>query len=103
MADPAVMYSEDSGRTWRKLDRGLPPKITGNFEGMGLYHWSGHVCLYAGTATGEIYHSDDAGESWQLLASGLPPISKGGHYRWFVTDEQRKQIEDNIVAVALGN
>jgi photosystem II stability/assembly factor-like uncharacterized protein len=102
MADPAVLHSADNGKTWRKLDKGLPPKIVGNFEAMGLHYGGGTVSLYAGTATGEIYHSDDAGENWALLADGLPPISKGGHYRWFMSDEQRQQVEQHIVAVALG-
>lgn len=95
MADPTVLRSTDDGETWHQLGVGLP-KITGNIEGMGLYDFGAGFSLYAGTATGEVFHSDDSGEHWSLLADRLPPISKGGHYRWFLTDERRAEIEDEL-------
>lgn len=98
MADPTVLYSADGGASWRTLGTGLP-KIVGNIEAMGLYMDEARgdrFSLYAGTATGELFHSDDCGENWALLADRLPPISKGGHYRWFLTDERRAEIEEEL-------
>ncbi|BAK66576.1 conserved hypothetical protein [Sphingobium sp. SYK-6] len=95
MADPAVLYSADGGATWETMGVGLP-KIVGNIEAMGLHSFGDAFSLYAGTATGEIFHSDDCGETWSLLAERLPPISKGGHYRWFLTDERRAEIEEEL-------
>jgi len=95
MADPTVLYSADGGETWAPLGTGLP-KITGNIEAMGMHVRPGGFSLYAGTATGEIFHSDDCGAHWSLLADRLPPISKGGHYRWFLSDERRAEIEAEL-------
>jgi len=95
MANPTVLRSPDEGETWIELASGLP-RITGNIEAMGLHDFGGGFSLYAGTATGEVYHSDDRGEHWSLLAENLPPISKGGHYRWFLTDERRAEIEEEL-------
>lgn len=95
MADPTVMRSTDDGETWHLLGKGLP-KIVGNIEAMGMHVTKTGYSLYAGTATGEVFHSDDRGETWSLLADSLPPISKGGHYRWFLTDERRAEIEDEL-------
>jgi len=95
MANPTVLRSDDDGVTWKSLNEGLP-EITGNIEGMGLHDYGSGFSLYAGTATGEIYHSDDCGLHWLLLADHMPPISKGGHYRWFLTEQQRAEIEDEL-------
>lgn len=95
MADPTVLRSTDDGVSWQVLGTGLP-RIVGNIEAMGMHVSDSGYSLYAGTATGEIYHSDDRGENWALLADRLPPISKGGHYRWFLTDERRAEIEDEL-------
>jgi hypothetical protein len=63
---------------------------------MTLHWYDRHVTFYAGTATGEVYAGENAGSSWRLLAKGLPPISKAGHYRWFLTAEQRENIENHM-------
>jgi photosystem II stability/assembly factor-like uncharacterized protein len=96
-ADSTVLRSRDFGTSWEEIRQGLPAEIVPNIEAMGLHHAGDSVMLTAGTATGEVYVSDDA-ESWQLLASGLPPISKGGHYRWFLTAEQKAEIEAKMRA-----
>lgn len=95
MADPTVLYSPDFGASWGPMGTGLP-KITGNIEAMGMHVNGDGFSLYAGTATGEIFHSDDNGRTWSLLAERLPPISKGGHYRWFLSDERRAEIEADL-------
>jgi photosystem II stability/assembly factor-like uncharacterized protein len=98
VADPTVLRSEDCGRSWTELRDGLPPRIVGNIEAMGLYHWADRVMLIAGTATGEVFACDDAGGRWNAVADGLPPISKGGHYRWFLSPEERASIESRMRA-----
>ena len=92
-ADPTVMRSTDGGRHWDEIRDGLPARIVGNIEAMGLYRWSDRVMLIAGTATGEVFACENAGERWEPVAEGLPPISKGGHYRWFLSASQREAIE----------
>ncbi len=93
-ADSTVLISKDFGTTWTEKRNGLPTPVVGNIEAMGLYQHSAGVFLSAGTATGEIFVSDNNGENWETVAVNVPPISKAGHYRWFLTDERRQQIED---------
>ncbi len=94
ISDAAVLCSGDRGRTWTTLDEGLPSPMIGNIEAMSLYRRNDVVSLVAGTATGEVYLSENAGERWTCIAASLPPVSKAGHYRWFLTDEQRSNIEE---------
>jgi len=97
-SDATVMQSDDRGHTWHELNAGLPQPLIGNIEAMGLYNFGDCVALFAGTATGEVFACDEAGEPWYLVAEHLPPISKGGHYRWFLTPEQRAQVETHMRA-----
>jgi hypothetical protein len=76
----------------------LPSPIVGNIEAMGLYHWEDRVMLVAGTATGEVFAYEDPGGLWQTIATDLPPISKGGHYRWFLSAGERNRIEERLRA-----
>jgi photosystem II stability/assembly factor-like uncharacterized protein len=96
-ADATVLRSRDFGTSWEEIRIGLPNEIIGNIEAMGMHHAGDRLMLTAGTATGEVYFSDDA-QNWLLLADGLPPISKGGHYRWFLTAEQKEEIEAKMRA-----
>lgn len=95
-SNAGLIRSEDNGKTWVELTHGLPKPVVGNIEAMTMYHWENEVAFFAGTATGEVYLSEDAGLSWQMIAGDLPPISKAGHYRWFLTAEQRARIEDDM-------
>jgi photosystem II stability/assembly factor-like uncharacterized protein len=100
-AQPGVVRSDDGGRTWRDIRRGLPNPILGNIEAMALQHSSAQgTSLFLGTAVGEVYASPDAGEAWALVASGLPPISKGAHYRRFLSDDDRAQLERKLSALS---
>ena len=71
-----VYRTEDAGRTWQPLSRGLPQR--GAY--MGLYREA--LCtdslepagVYMGTNTGQLYISIDEGERWRCLTSGLPPV-----------------------------
>lgn len=98
VADPTVMRSRDGGESWDEIRDGLPDPIVGNIEAMGMHVAGDQVMLIAGTATGEVFACDEAGGRWELVAKDLPPISKGGHYRWFLTPEQRAQIERRMQA-----
>lgn len=98
VSDATVLVSTDFGTTWQERHAGLPDPVVGNIEAMGLYHHGQSVMLSAGTATGEIFVSDDLGIRWQCIAEHMPPISKAGHYRWFMTDEMRLAIEDQMRA-----
>jgi photosystem II stability/assembly factor-like uncharacterized protein len=98
MADATVMRSRDGGHTWEEIREGLPSPVIGNIEGMGLYHWGNQVMLIAGTATGEVFACENAGSPWTCIVRGVPPISKGGHYRWFLTADERARIEQRMSA-----
>jgi photosystem II stability/assembly factor-like uncharacterized protein len=99
-ADATVLRSVDGGESWHDRRTGLPSRIVGNIEAMGMHAGPTHVMLIAGTATGEVFASDDAGANWSEAARNLPPISKGGHYRWFVDDARRAEIEERMRAQA---
>jgi photosystem II stability/assembly factor-like uncharacterized protein len=98
VADPTVMRSRDGGESWEEIRDGFPERIVGNIEAMGMYRGARQVMLIAGTATGEVFACEQAGGRWDLVAQDLPPISKGGHYRWFLTPEQRAGIEARMKA-----
>jgi hypothetical protein len=73
---PAAYVTHDAGRTWRRLDRGLPDEqawwtvkrqaMTGDARAP--------VGLYLGTTSGELWASRDEGERWSCLARHLPEI-----------------------------
>ncbi|WJJ94510.1 hypothetical protein [Neopusillimonas aromaticivorans] len=92
------MVSTDFGSTWQERRAGLPVNVIGNIEAMGLHHTGDDIMLTAGTATGEVYVSYDRAQSWEAIELNAPPISKAGHYRWFLSDERRAQIEDAMRA-----
>jgi photosystem II stability/assembly factor-like uncharacterized protein len=99
-ARPGIVKSRDGGRSWQDIRSGLPDPLPGNIEGMALQHSDATgTSLYIGTAVGDLYASDNAGESWTLAASGLPPISKGAHYRFFLSAEERAAVERKLRAL----
>lgn len=70
-----VNRTEDGGKTWKTLSRGLPKGMHTVVlrDGMaqdGLRE----AGIYFGTSTGEVFGSRDNGESWNKLASGLGRI-----------------------------
>jgi photosystem II stability/assembly factor-like uncharacterized protein len=97
-ADPTVLRSCDGGRSWEEIRDGLPTPLVGNIEAMALYRYGDQVMLALGTATGQIFACESPGAPWSRVADGLPPISKGGHYRWFMSSDERLRVEDRMRA-----
>jgi photosystem II stability/assembly factor-like uncharacterized protein len=73
---PAVYRTLDAGRTWRRQDRGLPPKQawwTVKRQAMSA-DARDPVGLYFGTSQGEVWASRDEGRTWRCLARNLPQV-----------------------------
>ena len=71
------MYeTRDSGRSWQRRDRGLPPGqawLTVKRQAMCVDALD-PVGVYFGTTSGTLFASDDEGESWRARAQHLPEI-----------------------------
>ncbi len=96
-ARPGVIRNTDGGNTWQELSHGLPRPIRGNIEAVTMVESQAGVSFFFGTAVGEIYASEDRGEHWQLIAN-TPPVSKAGHYRKFLSPEERERAERELMA-----
>jgi len=73
---PAVYASRDSGRTWRRSDRGMPPEqgwFTVKRQAMTADSLD-PVGLYFGTTSGEVWASADEGGEWSCIRAHLPHI-----------------------------
>jgi len=73
---PAAFVTRDAGRSWKRLDRGLPARdawLTVLRQAMtGDTH--DPVGLYFGTTSGEIWASRDEGNRWNAIARHLPHV-----------------------------
>jgi photosystem II stability/assembly factor-like uncharacterized protein len=87
----------DGGHRWEELREGLPNPVRGNIEAISMAHGGGRVAFYAGTAVGEVFASEDRGQHWRQIAQ-MPPISKAGHYRRFLSPEERAEAERVLMA-----
>ncbi len=68
-----VSKTEDGGKSWKELRKGLPQKHCYDVvlrHGMDIQG----SALIMGSTTGNLYASIDAGENWFQLSSTLPPI-----------------------------
>ncbi len=101
-AHPKYMKSTDHGKTWQVAMNGMPEPVPGNLE-VAAMHTSddGGVELYAGTACGQLYVSRDDANSWQAVAEDLAPMSKGPHFRWFLSDADRAAYEDKLKSLGV--
>ena len=73
---PAAYVTRNAGRTWRRLDRGLPPReawLTVLRQAM-CNDARAKPSLYFGTTAGEVWASPNGGESWKRIAQHLPEI-----------------------------
>jgi photosystem II stability/assembly factor-like uncharacterized protein len=72
-----IYKSENRGRTWTKLTRGLPRKqafIHVHRQAMAVDVLQPHG-LYVGTHTGTIFASRNEGRSWEAVLQHLPHIT----------------------------
>jgi hypothetical protein len=79
---PAVYRTEDGGRIWRRLDRGLPRSqawFTVLRQAMCTGDGASRVAVYFGTTGGEVWAGANAGERWQCIARHLPEIYSVTH------------------------
>jgi len=73
---PAAYGTRDAGRTWQRLDRGLPASqawFTVKRQAMTADALD-PVGLYFGTTNGEVWASFDEGAQWRCLAMHLPHV-----------------------------
>jgi hypothetical protein len=78
---PAVYRSRNGGRSWQRLDRGLPRKqawFTVLRQAM-CADQADRLGLYFGTTHGELWGSTDTGDSWRCLVRHLPEIYSVTH------------------------
>jgi photosystem II stability/assembly factor-like uncharacterized protein len=71
-----VYRSDDAGRHWTALTRGLPQEnvfVTVLRDGLAADGLD-PLGLYLGTSSGHLFASRDAGDSWQRIAGYLPGI-----------------------------
>jgi hypothetical protein len=81
---PAAYETRNAGKSWRRLDRGLPPRqgwFTVLRQAMCADDRDDRVGLYFGTTAGEVWASSDEGGSWRCIARHLPEIFSVTHAR----------------------
>ena len=75
-ASPGVWRSENGGKSWRKLAKGLPKKqsyFTVQRDAMDIDEMK-NPAVYFGTTTGQLWIGRESGEEWECLFDSLPPI-----------------------------
>jgi hypothetical protein len=73
---PAAYVTRNAGKTWKRLDGGLPKQqawLTVKRQAMTA-DAHGPVGLYFGTTGGEVWASRDEGAKWTCVARHLPEI-----------------------------
>ena len=78
---PAAYVTRNGGKSWQRLDRGLPRSqawLTVLRQGMCADSHE-NLGLYFGTTGGELWGSANAGESWYAIARHLPEIYSVTH------------------------
>ena len=72
----AVYRSNNRGKTWKKLNKGLPSKNSFlHVHRQAMTHDAlERFGLYVGTTSGQIFYSLNGGDSWKLLGEYLPAI-----------------------------
>jgi photosystem II stability/assembly factor-like uncharacterized protein len=72
---PAAYVSRDAGKSWTRLDRGLPERGWLTVKRQAMTTDAGDpVGVYFGTTSGELWASTDEGEQWTCVAGHLPEI-----------------------------
>lgn len=99
--ESAVRKSMDGGRTWRRLDTGLPSGDRGAI-GLDIFPRNPRV-LYAlveHEGGKDLFRSDDAGESWRKTNDPEDARYQGHRMRWF--DEVHVDPQDDRRVYVLG-
>lgn len=73
---PSLYRTRDAGRSWQRLDRGLPAEnafYTVLRQGLSV---DAHdpLGVYFGTTSGEVWASANEGDDWTCVAQHLPQI-----------------------------
>lgn len=68
-----VCRTEDGGKTWTELRKGLPQKMAYDLTYRHALDIQGDALAF-GTTTGNLFFSPDRGDSWECVAHHLPPI-----------------------------
>jgi photosystem II stability/assembly factor-like uncharacterized protein len=79
---PAVYRTSDGGKSWRRLDRGLPEAqawLTVLRQAMCTDGRAPRTSVYFGTTGGEVWAGANGGESWRCIARHLPEIYSVTH------------------------
>jgi photosystem II stability/assembly factor-like uncharacterized protein len=73
---PAAYVTRDSGRTWQRMDRGLPSSQAWFTVKRQAMTADAHepLGIYFGTTTGEVWASTNEGAEWSCIARHLPEI-----------------------------
>jgi len=78
---PAVYATADAGKSWRRLDRGLPRSqawFTVLRQAMCV-DGRPRPGVYFGTTAGEVWASTNGGEAWRCIVRHLPEIYSVTH------------------------
>jgi hypothetical protein len=78
---PAVYRSKTAGRSWQRLDRGLPRAqawFTVLRQAM-CADAEPRLGLYFGTTQGEVWASSNEGDAWRCIARHIPEIYSVTH------------------------
>jgi hypothetical protein len=78
---PAVYVTADAGKSWQRLDRGLPRTQAWFTVLRQAMCTDGHPRpgVYFGTTAGEVWASTNGGESWRCIVRHLPEIYSVTH------------------------
>ncbi len=91
-----VWRSDDAGRTWRRVFKGLPHERITAVAVSPTERVGGHGVVYVGTEPSAIFRSEDSGETWRECPGlsdlpsadewSFPPRPDTHHVRWIEPD-----------------
>jgi photosystem II stability/assembly factor-like uncharacterized protein len=93
-----VFRSLDAGRTWKKVEKGLP-KLFGR-AGVRVAPGKPNVVYVIGESKeGTLYRSDDHGENFRLISKEAKVVGRGLYYSHLQVDPRE---ENRLYAIAMG-